>query len=196
VEATLQIEEGPQGSNMGTRSVGTFENNGWTYTLDLPAGGNYPPETVEEVLSTMVLVPQTEKPNNKNSAGSEADLRRAVEDYYRAVDRQDWNYTYDNLDSQTRQRFTRNEWTQKNQYLANVDPLERSTPQIASEVSTSSPVEVTLTQTFRSGTTGSRTTYFVWEGGSWKHRLSQEEYDLFMADASYEDFVRAKQAGL
>ena len=95
------------------------------------------------------------------------------------MDRKDWNYTYDNLDSETRQRFTKSEWIQKNQYLANTDPLVRSTPEIASEVSTSSPVEITLTQTFRSGTTSSRTTYFVWEDGSWKHRLSPEEYDLF-----------------
>jgi hypothetical protein len=196
VAATLQIEEGPQGSNRGTRSVGTFENDGWTYTLDLPAGGNYPPELVEEVLSTMVMVPQTEELNSENSIGSEASLRQAMEDYYRAVDRRDWPYTYENLDSQTKQRFTSSEWIQKNQYLSDLDPLVRSTPEIASEVSTFSPVEVTLTQTFSSGATGSRTTYFVWEGGSWKHRFSQEEYDLFLAGTSYEEFVEAKQAGL
>jgi hypothetical protein len=196
VEATLQIEEGPQGSNRGTRSVGTFENDGWIYTLDLPAGGNSSPETVEEVLSTMVVVPQAEEPDSENSVGSEASLRQAMEDYYRAVERRDWNYTYDNLDSETQQRFTRSEWTQKNQYLADVDPLDHSTPEVASEVSTTSPVEVTLTQTFASGVTSSRPTYFVWEGSIWKHRFSQEEYDLFMADASYEEFVEAKQAGL
>ena len=184
VEATLQIEEGPQGSNMGTRSVGTFEGDGWTYTLDLPAGGSSPPELVEEVLSTMVSVPPSENSGDENSAGSEADLRRAVTDYYEAVERKDWGYTYDNLDSETQQSFTRSEWIRKNQDFDNADPLVRSTPQTIGEVSTSSPVEVTLAQIFGSGATGSRTTYFVWEDGSWKHRFSQEEYDLFLADSS------------
>jgi hypothetical protein len=167
---------------MGIRSVGTFENDGWTYTLDLPAGGSSPPELVEEVLSTMVSVPRSEN-SDENSAGSEADLRRAVTDYYEAVVRKDWGYTYDNLDSETQQSFTRSEWIRKNQDFDNVDPLVRSTPQTIGEVSTSSPVEVTLAQTFGSGATGSRTTYFVWEDGSWKHRFSQEEYDLFLADS-------------
>jgi hypothetical protein len=184
VEATLQIEEGPQGSNMGTRSVGTFESDGWTYTLDLPAGGSSPPELVEEVLSTMVSVPQSENSDGENSAGSEAGLRRAVTDYYEAVERKDWGYTYDNLDSETQQSFTRSEWIRKNQDFDNADPLVRSTPQTIGEISTSSPVEVTLAQTFGSGATGSRTTYFVWEDGTWKHRFSQEEYDLFLADSS------------
>jgi hypothetical protein len=183
VEATLQIEEGPQGSNMGTRSVGTFEKDDWTYTLDLPAGGSSPPELVEEVLSTMVAVPQSENSDGENSAESEAGLRRAVTDYYEAVERKDWGYTYDNLDSETQQSFTRGEWIRKNQDFDNADPLVRSTPQTIGEVSTSSPVEVTLAQTFGSGATGSRTTYFVWEDGSWKHRFSQEEYDLFLADS-------------
>jgi hypothetical protein len=66
----------------------------------------------------------------------------------------------------------------------NVDPLVRSTPQTIEDVSTSSPVEVTLAQVVGSGATGSRTTYFVWEDGSWKHRFSQEEFDLFLADGS------------
>lgn len=178
------MEEGPEGSNTGTRSVGTFENDGWTYTLDLPAGGNHPPELVEEVLSTMVSMPQSEKPDGEDSAGSEAGLRRAVADYYEAVERKNWGYTYDNLDSETQRSFTRGEWIRKNQDFDDADPLVRSTPQTIGEVSTSSPVEVTLARTFGSGTIGSRTTYFVWEDGSWKHRFSQEEYDLFLADSS------------
>jgi hypothetical protein len=37
-------------------------------------------------------------------------VRQAVKDYYEAVDHEDWGYTYDNLDSQTRQMFTKQEW--------------------------------------------------------------------------------------
>jgi hypothetical protein len=182
-EATLTLQEAP-GTNMGILSVGTFEKDGWTHTLSLQVGEAQSPDVTEQVLSTMVSVPQSEKPDGENSGGSEADLRRAVTDYYEAVERKDWNYTYDNLDSETRQSFTRSEWIRKNQDFDNADPLVRSTPQTIGEVSTSSPVEVTLAQTFGSGTTGSRTTYFVWEDGSWKHRFSQEEYDLFLADSS------------
>jgi hypothetical protein len=125
----------------------------------------------------------------------EDELRAAVTDYYKAVDRQDWNYTYDNLDSQTKQKYTRDEYVQKNRYLDNIDPLAQSSPSIVSEVSTSSPVKVELTQTFRSGLTKSRTTYFVWEDGAWKHRFSQQDDDIFLPDASYGEFVRAKRSG-
>ena len=141
---------------------------------------------------TVSLSSPSDDASDSQEQASETGLRQAVEDYYKAVDRKDWNYTYDKLDSQTQQRFTRSEWIQKNQYLADIDPLVRSTPEIVSEVSTSSPVEVTLTQTFRNGTTRSRTTYFVWEGGSWKHRFSNEELDLFMAGTSFEEFKKVR----
>jgi hypothetical protein len=118
-------------------------------------------------------------------------LHSAIENYYTHVERGDWDYTYDHLDSQTQQRFTKSEWSRKNQYFENINPIERAETEVASEVSTSSPVEVRLTLTFRVGTT-SRITYFVWENDSWKHRFSPEEYDLFMADASYGEFVAAQ----
>ena len=47
--------------------------------------------------------------------------------------------------------------------------------------------------TYGDGSTSSRTTYFVYEDGEWKHQSSQEEYDLFMLDASYKEFVAAQQ---
>ena len=118
-----------------------------------------------------------------------------MDDYYAAVDRQDWNYTYDELDSQTKQRYTRNEYVQKNRYLASVDPLAQSSPEVTSEVSSSSPVEVTLNQTFRSGATRSRLTYFVWEDGAWKHRFSEQDDAIFLPDTSYDEFVARKKSG-
>jgi hypothetical protein len=121
-------------------------------------------------------------------------LRQAVEDYYEAVDREDWDFTYDQLDSQTRQRFSKTEWEQKNQYFADNSPLERTLPEIVGDPE-NPPVLVTLTQTFEDGTTSSRNTYFVDEDGSWKHRFSDEEFTLFMADTSFEEFSNAQEKG-
>jgi beta-lactam-binding protein with PASTA domain len=136
--------------------------------------------------------PKEETPKEETS--SEEKLRTTVEDYYEAVDSQNWNYTYDNLDSQTKQRYTRDEYVRKNQYLASVDPVVQSSPKITSEISTSSPVEVTLNQSFKGGAK-SRVTYFVWEDGSWKHRFSQQDDAIFLPEASYDEFVAAKQSG-
>src|SRR5215217_7172700 len=63
---------------------------------------------------------------DQQEEASEESLRRAVEDYYEAVDRGDWDYTYTNLDSQSRQMFTREEWSLKNQYFANNGSLNLS----------------------------------------------------------------------
>ena len=54
-------------------------------------------------------------------------------------------------------------------------------------------VEVSLTLTYEDGSSSTRTTYFIYEDGEWKHRFSQEETDLFMPDASYEKFVAARE---
>ena len=40
---------------------------------------------------------------------SEAQLREAVQDYHQGTDREDWDYTYAHLDSQTLAMFTE-EW--------------------------------------------------------------------------------------
>jgi hypothetical protein len=54
---------------------------------------------------------------------------------------------------------------------------------------------VTVYRTFKDGSSLVRDTYFVYEDGSWKHRLSEEELALFMAGISFEEFVKAKQGG-
>jgi hypothetical protein len=128
--------------------------------------------------------------DGQEQAAMKTNLQSAIENYYKAVVRGDWAYTYNHLDSETRQRFTKSEWVRKNQYYENIDPVTRAESHVASKVSLSSPVEVRVTLTLRSGPS-SRTTYFVWENGSWKHRFSPEEFDLFMADASYDEFVKA-----
>ena len=51
---------------------------------------------------------------------------------------------------------------------------------------------VAVRLTYADGSTSIRNTYFVFEDGSWKHRFSQEEYDLPMPDLSYEEFIAAQ----
>jgi hypothetical protein len=54
--------------------------------------------------------PEPEKPRGEGGAGDRARISQAVKDYYEAVGRENWAYTYDNLDSQTRAMFTEEEW--------------------------------------------------------------------------------------
>jgi hypothetical protein len=65
----------------------------------------------------------------------------------------------------------------------------------AERLSTRSGVvaEVSVRLTYEDGSTSTRKTYFVSEDGEWKHAFGQEEYDLFMPEASYEEFVAAQQ---
>ncbi len=54
-------------------------------------------------------------------------------------------------------------------------------------------MEVTLRLTYEDGSSSTRITYFVYEDGEWKRAFGQEEKDLFMPEASYEEFVEAHQ---
>ena len=128
----------------------------------------------------------------QRSSQSEANLVQAVEDYYEAVDREDWSYTYENLDSKTQSMFTEEEWYLKNQYIADTEGLELSSMDVRVNDSASDLiVSVTVYRIFKNGTSITRDTYFVWEDGAWKHRFSQEEINIFMPGTSYEEFVTA-----
>ena len=52
--------------------------------------------------------------------------------------------------------------------------------------------EVTVDRTFDDGSSLSRKTYFLQEEGSWKHRFTQEEKDIFMPGVPYEEFVETQ----
>lgn len=121
---------------------------------------------------------------------TETNLIEAVEDYYQAVDREDWGYTYDNLDSETRAMFDEEEWYLKNQWFADNEGLELATMDVAINGSVSDPVVgVTVFRTFKDGTSIDRDTYFLYEDDTWKHRFGEEEIALFMPDASFEEFA-------
>jgi hypothetical protein len=127
------------------------------------------------------------------SAGSETEVIEAAEDYYLAVDQENWVYTYDNLDSQTRALFTEEEWYAKNQWFADNEGLELATINVVANGSPSDPVvSVTVYRTFKDGTSITRGTFFVSEGGVWKHRFTEEEIEIFMPGVPYEQFVAAQ----
>jgi hypothetical protein len=123
-----------------------------------------------------------------------ADAEEAAEDYYRAAELEDWEYTYDHLDSETQSMFTLEEWSQKNQYYwdrstITYDILSVEIVPDSEELLT----EVIVRVTGEEGSSFIRTTYWVSENGEWLHRFSQEEIDLFMPDLSYGEFVEAQQ---
>ena len=125
-----------------------------------------------------------------SSPSSEEKLRAAVRTYYEAVDREDWSYTWDNLDSQTQGKFaSENEWIRRNRFFAEQCPVGQSAPKI--EAVSSSEADVSVTLTFKGCDTKVRDTSFVYEDGAWKHRFLKEELDLFLPDESYEEFARA-----
>ena len=105
----------------------------------------------------------------------------------------DWAYTYENLDSETQALFTEEEWFAKNQWFADNGSVVYHIESVERMGTGGEPtVEVTLRLTYGDGTSSVRTTYFVQEDGTWQHRFGQEEYDLFMPDLSYEEFVAAQ----
>ncbi len=124
---------------------------------------------------------------------SDTEVAEAAEDYYQAVDREDWAYTYANLDAATRALYAEDEWFLKNQFFADTEGLELSTVDVVVEGSTSDPeVGVTVYRTFKDGTSIDRYTLFVQEDGAWKHRFTEEENAIFQPGVPYEDFVASQ----
>ena len=131
--------------------------------------------------------------------GSSGDLAAQAEeaagDYYRASGVEDWDYTYDALDSETQALFTREEWSQKNRWFADNGTTIYNIESVSMDETSQAPLaEVSVRLTGEDGSFSVRTTYFVREdGGTWEHRFGQEETDLFMPDATYEEFVEAQE---
>ncbi len=122
----------------------------------------------------------------------EDQARGAVEQYYYAVDYENWAYTYYNLDSASRALFTQEEWIERNQWYADNEGLVLDTMDIEVTMDGDEAAEVTVHRAFTDGTSITRETYFVWEGW-WRHHLTEEEKEIFMPDATYEEFVAAQQ---
>jgi hypothetical protein len=175
--------------NQGPFWEGSFEREGHHYVLRVPLQ-DPSGEIARRALSSMVEVPGSSGPGTEDPV---AEAEAAAGEYYRAAGVGDWAYTYENLDSETRALFTEEEWFQKNQWFADNGSVIYNINS-AESVGTDGEqvVEVTLTLTYGDGTSSMRTTYFVQEDGAWKHGFGQDEYDLFMPELSYEEFVAAQ----
>src|SRR3712207_6029888 len=68
--------------------------------------------------------PTTEGPTTVEPVPSEAEVAEAAEDYYQAVDREDWAYTYANLDAATRAIYAEDEWFLKNRSEEHTSELQ------------------------------------------------------------------------
>ena len=135
----------------------------------------------------------TSDPYGQSTEEIEAEARGAAEEYYRAVGVEDWDYTYDHLDGETKSRFTREEWFKKNQFFAdNGEVVYRIESVERLGTSSGLVVGVSLRLTYEDGSSSTRDTYFVYEDGEWKHAFGREEYDLFMPAVPYEEFVKAQ----
>jgi hypothetical protein len=169
---------------------------GGTHTWHIGNAGALPgADRAESTPSPSVREPAESPPASpaRIRAGSEVEVIEAAEDYYQAVDLENWAYTYDNLDSLTRSMFTEEEWYLKNQWFADNEGLELSTIDVVVNGSASDPVvSVTVYRTFKDGTSITRETYFVSEGGTWMHRFSREEIEIFMPGVPFEEFVAAQ----
>jgi hypothetical protein len=104
-------------------------------------------------------------------------VEKAVKEYYYAVDREDWDYTFDNLDSESQDLLSRDQWRQKNEANAEAEKLELSRMEV--DVSRSglgsNEVDVRVERWFKHGEYIDRNTVFVHEDGSWKHHITESE---------------------
>ena len=132
-----------------------------------------------------------------DSSRSVTAVRDKVKNYYEAVDKEDWDYTYEELDSQGRSKFTREEWHRRNEWFADHENLDLAAPvivQVNDNPSSNDLVSVTVIRTFKDVDNPlTRNTCFVYQDKAWKHHLSEtEKEDIFMPFASYDEFVEAQ----
>lgn len=137
---------------------------------------------------------ETTTKSKGTSARDKAGAEKAAGDYYRAAGRQDFDYTYDHLDSQTWRGFTREEWRKKNEWFVDNGSTIYNIESVNLENTSQKPLaEVAVRLTGEDGSSSIRNTYFVFEDGEWKHRFAKEENDLYKPDLSYEEFLDANQ---
>jgi len=112
----------------------------------------------------------------QDANGTEDSVRTAAEDYYAAAASGNYEYTYSKLSSYSQSQITEDEWVADNttmgsdEAIYNVDSVQ---------MVNDSTANVFLTITSPDGSSSERATQFVLEDGSWKHDLTQEEYDIF-----------------
>jgi hypothetical protein len=119
------------------------------------------------------------QPEQSQAPQAEEQARAAAQAYYQAVAARNWGYTYDHLDSETQSAYTEQEWSSKNDHLADTGAVTYTIQSVVMDSSAPETLaDVTVVLTATDGSTNVRNTYFVYEDGAWKHQFSAEEYDL------------------
>ncbi len=116
------------------------------------------------------------EPAQEEAESTESSALAAAKDYYAAAAAGNYSYTYSKLTAYDQSQFTEDEWVADNTALgsdAGIYNIDSTT------VVDDSTVEVYLTITSADGSSSERFTRFVLENGSWKHELTQAEYELF-----------------
>ena len=111
---------------------------------------------------------------------AEDPARAAAQAYYAAAGSGYCSHTYNELSSYARGQFTEDEWVAANTELGS-DAASYTINSV--NLVDDSIAEVDLTVNLPDGSSSERFTRFILENGSWKHDLSQEEYDLFATAA-------------
>jgi hypothetical protein len=107
---------------------------------------------------------------------AEDTARASAQAYYSAAGTGNYSYTYNELSSYSRSQFSEDEWVAANTALGS-DTASYGINSV--NMVDDSTAEVSLTISLQDGSTSGRVTRFILENGSWKHDLTQEEYDLF-----------------
>src|SRR5215212_6571015 len=128
---------------------------------------------------------------NQEASNTEEQALEAAQEYYEAAAAGNYTYTYDALSSADQSQFTEEEWVAANTALGSDEGIYHID---ATNVVDDSTVVVYLTITAADGSNSERTTQFVLENGSWKHDLTQTEYELF-AGATDSDTASASASG-
>jgi hypothetical protein len=124
---------------------------------------------------TTVTANSSQQPT-QGAEGAKDSALAAAQDYYAAAATGNYHYTYNALSSYAQSQFTENEWVADNVALR-TDEAKYSIDSV--RMVDAKTAEVHLTVISADGTSSERTTQFVLENGSWKHELTQAEYDLF-----------------
>ena len=130
-------------------------------------GGNQQPTTI--------IANSAQQPT-QGAEGAKDSALAAAQDYYAAAATGNYHYTYNALSSYAQSQFTENEWVADNVALDS-DAAKYSIDSV--RMVNAKTAEVHLTVISADGSSSERTTQFVLENGSWKHELTQAEYDLF-----------------
>src|SRR5215211_1673029 len=119
---------------------------------------------------------QSAEQPTQDTESAEDSARAAAQAYYAAAASGNYSYTYNELSAYSRSQFSEDEWVAANTNLGS-DTASYSINSV--DMVDDSTAEVSLTITLTDGSSSGRITRFILESGSWKHDLTQEEYDLF-----------------